>query len=96
MNNFLQAIKNNDLEAVKSSIANENINIADDWGDTGLHIAVRSGSTKIVELLIENGINQHIENNDEETALELALNAGRSTIVMMLINSYEKNFRLII
>lgn len=51
-----------------------NVNIQNNWGETSLHEAILSGNHKIIDMLVSRpDININLQNNNENTALELCL-----------------------
>ena len=54
---------------------------ADDLGSNALHYAIKSGAEELVRLLLENGIDFNLINNDGHSPLSLALK-GNSNLVL--------------
>ncbi len=48
------------------------IDYRDEWGYTALHWAAYYGNDKFIELLLKNGIQMDVINDDAQTALDLA------------------------
>lgn len=70
--NLWAAIAAGDYELVKELIkAGANINFQNEEGDTLLHIAVLNRNRKMLNLLIEVGIDLNIKNNINQTAFDL-------------------------
>ncbi|KAK6508725.1 hypothetical protein TWF506_010803 [Arthrobotrys conoides] len=67
-----------------------NISKTDSAGNTALHNAVNTGFITIVQLLVENGIDIDLENENGKTALDLATELGYDQIEKYLRNTIEK------
>lgn len=63
-----------------------NIESRDNYGDTALHWAARSGRERSVKLLIENGAAIEATNSDGDTALILAIINGHGNLVKLLLD----------
>lgn len=63
---------NNDIYQVEDSIIPININERNNEGQTALHIAVQKLNEDIIKMLIDNGINQSLLNNNNQTAKQYA------------------------
>lgn len=93
MNELFEAVKNNNLEKVKSLIKNNiNINVdinkKDEYGSTLLYYASRYGnddSIKIIKLLIENGAKINETNIRNLTALHVSSYWGHLEVAKLLI-----------
>ncbi|XP_048403074.1 ankyrin repeat domain-containing protein 27 isoform X1 [Stegostoma tigrinum] len=66
------------------------LNMTNDKGDTPLHIAARWGYDGIIQVLLENGASNEIQNKMKETPLQCALN---SKILDLLELTYFDNDR---
>ncbi|XP_048461495.1 ankyrin repeat domain-containing protein 27 isoform X2 [Rhincodon typus] len=66
------------------------LNMTNDKGDTPLHIAARWGYDGIIQVLLENGASNEIQNKMKETPLQCALN---SKILDLLEITYFDNDR---
>jgi hypothetical protein len=91
-----QAIKDNDIEKTTRLLKNKSIDIdhKDKSNNTVLHLAVTI-SNRMVELLLKNKAKVNTENDDQETALHIAISSNLSTktklkIVELLIDSDVK------
>lgn len=90
---LINAIKSNDseeekLESVRRLFEREikpNLDFQDSSGDTALHIAVRKGEQKIVELFIEKRADVNVVDKDGRTPLHFAANEGKLDVVKLLI-----------
>jgi hypothetical protein len=72
---YLKAAKDGDIEYFIDCMDRQvPIEIVDDYGDTALHIASRNGNFNIVEYLVENCCNIHLDvrNDKGKTALHFA------------------------
>ncbi|XP_067011388.2 uncharacterized protein [Anabrus simplex] len=58
--------------------------IANNVGDTPLHIAVEKKNYRIVELLLEKGVNMNVKNRNGDTPLSIAEKYGYKEIVKLL------------
>uniref|UniRef100_A0A4W3J2M3 Ankyrin repeat domain 27 n=1 Tax=Callorhinchus milii TaxID=7868 RepID=A0A4W3J2M3_CALMI len=63
------------------------LNLTNDKGDSPLHIAARWGYDGIIEVLLENGASNEIQNKMKETPLQCALNSKVSLHVKSSIRS---------
>ena len=63
-------------------------NIADSWGNTGLHLAVQGGSSKhVLEEIIAHGADVNAVNNEGATALMLACETWQKEFVNVLLRA---------
>jgi len=53
----------------------------DEVGDSTLHYAVREGHENILQLLLQCGANAELQNEDDETAMQLAHCLGEQRLV---------------
>lgn len=63
------------------------LNLANQSGDTPLHIASSTPRKLCVALLLQNGANPDIQNGAGETALNLAVRQGHESIVELLVRN---------
>ena len=84
---LMSAVTNNDIEGVKffSKGGPLIINQKNLGGATALHIACRESNTEAVKILLENGANVNIADNEGWTPLMRASLVGNAQIVEMLI-----------
>jgi len=90
-----RACNNNDLEAARARFAErpEDLNMADNAGNTPLQIAALEGFVEIVKFLLENGADVDTRNIDHETPLIDAVENGHVEVIKLLLD-YEANPRL--
>jgi ankyrin repeat protein len=89
VDNFINAIYENDIELLKQLIKNVDINWQEpDQGYTFLHLAVEAKNIEIVKMLIEAGVDVTIEDVYNETALYLAIDQSYLEIAKLLIEFY--------
>jgi hypothetical protein len=84
---FLQGITGRQYDSVQLKIREElNINHQNNVGDTGLHVVARNNNTEIAKMLLDQGADITILNNDNKTPLDLALEAslGHEMTLIML------------
>ncbi len=85
---FLQVITGRQYDSVQLKIRDEsNINHQNNNGDTSLHIAIRGNNSEIAKMLLDQGADITILNNDGKTPLDLALEAPlgyEMTLIMFL------------
>ena len=63
-------------------------NIADSWGNTGLHLVVQGGSSKhVLKEIITHGADVNAVNNEGTTALMLACETGQRGVVNVLLRT---------
>lgn len=79
---FLDAVKNHDLEKVEELIKDPdlNINCVDELGNTALHIFAQMNWEVGVKLLLQNRIDTTIKNHSDKTALSIAQSSGKIAI----------------
>jgi ankyrin repeat protein len=87
-NQWIAAVKRNDLSAVKSMLdKGADINAKEDSiGATALYEASFNGYTQLTGLLLERGAYVHVSTNEGFTPLHAASQQGHLEIVRMLIN----------
>ncbi|EXJ94981.1 hypothetical protein A1O1_00099 [Capronia coronata CBS 617.96] len=90
-----RACNNNDLAMAKVKLAErpEDLNLADNAGNTPLQIAALEGFTDIVQFLLENKCEVNTRNIDKETPLIDAVENGHVEVVRLLLQ-YGANPRL--
>lgn len=73
-NRLHRAIKGNELKLVKQYLQDDldGINAPNSNGDTPLHLAVQNGNPDIIRLLLANGADQNVLNNQKKAPIELA------------------------
>jgi len=77
-----------EVELIRSMVeSGDDINVADGFGDTPLHDAVRLGEPELAALLIENGADVNTSNNRSSTALHEAIRRDQSELAVLLIES---------
>lgn len=76
---------NNDLVTTLISHG-ANVHIANRWGDTALHAAIKNPKPEsIIDTLISKGVDVNAKGKDEQTALHLAVTARNNNLVEKLI-----------
>lgn len=90
-----RACNNNDLEGAKARLAErpEDLNEADNAGNTPLQIAALEGFAKIVQFLLKNKCDVNTRNIDKETPLIDAVENGHVEVIRLLLQ-YGANPRL--
>lgn len=75
------AVRLHKLELVKALLRHPNIQIqsTDMYGNTPLHRAAQSGFIDLVKLLLQAGANESLINNKQQTAAQLAREAGHAS-----------------
>jgi ankyrin repeat protein len=87
MSDLIEAVMRGDLEEVKRLVTNgANVNAANKYGTTPLHVAADSGQAAIVEFLVANGANVNAANKCGNIPLHWAAGHGRAAIVEYLVN----------
>ncbi|KAI9812137.1 MAG: Set3 complex subunit with deacetylase activity, meiotic-specific repressor of sporulation proteins [Pycnora praestabilis] len=78
-----------EIEHARTRLAErpEDIDVADNAGNTPLQIAALGGCAPIVELLIEAGCDIHCKNNEKDTPLIDAVENGHLTVVKLLLDA---------
>lgn len=95
ISNLMSAVANSDTDGVKffSKGGPMAVNQKNKGGATALHIASRQNDFEIVKILIENGANPNIQDNEGWTPLMRASIVGSSQIVdLLLSNGAKANF----
>ena len=84
----------NDINAFFNIInAVNNLEIQNWEHETPLFIAIRNGSSQIVEALLDSGANKYAQNIEQDTAIDIANECGTDTI-RFLLNSETRAFRI--
>jgi ankyrin repeat protein len=85
------ACQKDEKEIVRILIrASADLNIQNKYGDTALHLALKSGNCFIAKLLIASQADLNLQNNLGQTPLMLAASQGDDSIVRELINAKAK------
>ncbi len=71
------------------------INAKDTFGETALHRATQQNNRDVVELLVRNGADITIQNNDGKRASELAITMGYQDLIPYLLNPKDEFFQKI-
>jgi hypothetical protein len=89
---LMSATANNDIDGVRffSKAGASIINQRNKGGATSLHIACREGNFEIVKILIDNGANVNIVDNEGWSPLMRASLAGKQDIVEILLKNGAK------
>ncbi|MFW9893065.1 MAG: ankyrin repeat domain-containing protein [Candidatus Thorarchaeota archaeon] len=89
---LLQAAKEGNLEAVKTSLKNgADINFKDeDFKQSALHLAASGGHIEVVRFLIDNGADLLQMDGVDMTPLHLAARDGWTSIVILILNKAEE------
>jgi ankyrin repeat protein len=89
LDDFINAINENDIEVVKQLIKNVDINWQEpDEGYTLLHLAVEAKNIELVKMLIEAGADVTIEDSYSQTALQWAIEHSKLEIAKLLLEVY--------
>ena len=90
-----RACANNDLEAARAKLAErvEDLNVADNAGNTPLQIASLEGFDRIVEFLLQSGADVNMRNVDKDTPLIDAVENGHIEVIKLLLK-YGANPRM--
>jgi len=89
VDNFINAIYENDIELLKQLMKNVDINWQEpDEGYTFLHLAVEAKNIEIVKMLIEAGVDVTIEDVYNQTALYWAIDYSNLEIAKLLLEVY--------
>ena len=67
------------------------INIQNDFGDTPLHLAIKSNLLKVIKTLMELKANVNSKNNNNETPLHIALQHSHPPVIEMLLKAGANN-----
>jgi len=90
---LMSATANNDIDGVKffSKAGSSVINQRNKGGATSLHIACREGNLEIAKILIENGANVNLVDNEGWSPLMRASLAGNEDLVDLLLKNGAKS-----
>jgi ankyrin repeat protein len=90
--NLMSAVANNDIQGASffSKGGSLIVNQKNKGGATALHIACREGNPEIVRILLQNGANPNIQDNEGWSSLMRASIVGSPQIVDMLLTSGAK------
>lgn len=81
-----QAAWKGDVESIEQHwAASTDVNSANNWNETPLHYATRSGQTAAANLLVTKGANFNAKNNEGVTPLHYSASGGHRAIVALLI-----------
>lgn len=87
VNELLDKVKNKDVSAVETLLSKgENINAANEQGNTALHYAVATGNVRMVELLLAHDADMNIKNNKGWTPLGIAEKKNVGSVYDVLKN----------
>lgn len=87
VNELLDKVKNKDVSAVETLLSKgENINAANEQGNTALHYAVATGNVQMVELLLAHDADMNIKNNKGWTPLGIAEKKNVGSVYDVLKN----------
>jgi ankyrin repeat protein len=86
---FFDAVESGVLRRVEESLSNRAaiVHSRTLWGDTALHLAVRSGESNMVTLLLEAGADVNAKGDSGVTALHLAAFNGNMQIAEALLKA---------
>lgn len=87
---LIEAVKNGNLDEVKSVLNSPEANINDvdsNYGKTALMYAAKSGRKDIVKLLLDKGADPNIVAWGDETALRNAVKNGHKDIIKLLLDT---------
>src|SRR5580700_8806476 len=86
---ILDAIKQNNTISLREHIGiNFDATLSfGKWKDTWLHVAVRLKSSAVIELLIASGIGIYLVNQNQITALELAMLTNQQAIIDIFLHA---------
>ena len=85
---LIQALKNGNLRAVQTALANGadvNAKLITSTGTTALMLAAQDGHTEIVKLLLEKGADVNVKTTTGITALWMASQNGHTEVVKLLL-----------
>ena len=72
------------------SFIEQGANVKEDSnGSTAMHYAAANNHIQIVRLLLNKQIQLHVQNYDNQTALDLAITAGHRAVVRMLVEAWS-------
>ena len=84
---FVEAVRKDRIDEVRALISKGvDVNARDAFGDNaGLHWAASLGQAEMARLLIDNGADLNIRNNEGDTPLHWAAKEGQKELVVILI-----------
>ena len=89
----VHAVKKSDVFKLKKLFKKSLLKRRDNQGNTLLHIAAIHYQPEIIAILIKKGSNVNLVNHNKDTALNLSLESGRTSIHPALINKKTINHR---
>ncbi len=89
MSELIYAVKTNNFKIIESIINSDNVNTMDEWGDTLIHLSVKAGNIKMIELLLHHSPDLTIENNDGMTSIDFAIESNNVKIITVLLPEYK-------
>lgn len=85
MIDLVQLVKTNNLLDLEQYLTLINVNTIDGWGDSLLHLAIRSGNITIIKLLMKFNPKLDIVNTSHESILETLYDIKNKKIIKLLI-----------
>lgn len=85
MIDLVQLVKTNNLLDLEQYLTLINVNTIDGWGDSLLHLAIRSGNINIIKLLMKFNPKLDIVNTSHESILETLYDIKNKKIIKLLI-----------
>lgn len=87
LNLLIKASDEENIECIKTLIRlGAELSMADDEGDTPLHVAIGKGNSELVDLLLKAGAWTSLQNENRQSALQLAEALGKQDIVAIINN----------
>ncbi|MDM7979037.1 MAG: sigma-70 family RNA polymerase sigma factor [Rhizobium sp.] len=71
-------------DAIEQFARSSRLHVADPKGDTGLHLAARVGNLALCDLFIRQGANPNLQNHDQQTPADVALEEGHIVVAGLL------------
>lgn len=91
VDDLINAVKNNDLNAVQNLLNNgENVNAVNDQGNSALHYAVAMDNADITKLLLRSGANINIENSKGWSPIKIAEKKNVQNVTAVLAEELQK------
>jgi ankyrin repeat protein len=82
------SLPKSEVELIRSMVESGNdVNLADGFGNTPLHEAVRLGEPELAAFLIESGADVNVADGSGDTPLHEAIRRGKSELAILLIES---------
>ena len=81
------AVRHAEIDRIKNVLAKCNVNIQDEMGDAALHHAIRLDYADAIQVLLENGADPTLANNENKSCLAVALDHADYALLKNLLDT---------